>query len=286
MLQLNLPKVNFMDNSLYQYYVQNGHLVDRRYFLPSAAESTVVVYEVLRLMEGVPLFLDSHLHRLEQSARLVGRMMNWSPDEIIESIRRLIDANDVRDGNIKILVQWEDGGKGDLYLCFIPHAYPPEADYARGVAVALLEAERETPNAKVQNLRIREQADAIIRREGVYEVLYVDHEGFITEGSRSNIFMISGEMVITPPARSVLMGITRQEVLNVCNRLGIPVSEERIHRKELASIDGVFLTGTSPGVLPVSRVDTFTFPAGHPLITRIREGYLKRVQQQLDMVDQ
>lgn len=270
-----------MNDALYQYYVQNGHLVDRRYFLPTVAESTVAVYEVIRLVEGVPLFLEGHLHRLSQSARLVGRGMLWTTEEIIEDIRRLQEGTGVHTGNIKILLQWEDGGKGDLCLCFIPHSYPTDEDYARGVRVALLEAERDNPNAKIQNLRVRERADEMIRTQGVYEVLLLDHKGFITEGSRSNVFMITGEMVITPPAKTVLMGITRQEVLNVCNREGIPVSEERIHRRELPTLDGVFLSGTSPGVLPVSRIGDYSFPPDHPLITRIRKGYLQRVQEHL-----
>lgn len=245
--------------------------------MPAPEQKQARVYEVFRMMQGVPLFAELHLERLQHSACLAGRKGALPIAEINRSLGALADANGVFEGNIKLLLGWDSPqGPVEWAVCFIPHRYPSEADYAGGVSLAILEAERLNPNAKVLDVPLRERADEIIRSKGVYEVLMVNPEGFITEGSRSNCFFVRGDAIVTPPALQVLPGVTRAMVLDICREAGLPLAEQLVGRNELEAIEAVFLTGTSPGVLPVSRIENRDYPAGHPWVRLIGAAYREK----------
>ena len=116
----------------------------------------------------------------------------------------------------------------ELFIFFIPYLYPAPDMYRVGVEILSLNEVRNQPNAKITNLSLRTLADKIISDKNVYEVLLVNQEGFITEGSRSNIFFIKDKVVFTPPTSIVLPGITREKVLEICNNLGIETHREMI----------------------------------------------------------
>lgn len=233
-------------------------------------------------MRGVPLFAEAHMERLRRSAQLAGRTGPVPLEEMIRGLKALADANGVYDGNIKLLMSWADPrGPAEWAACFIPHKYPTREDYAGGVSLALMEAERFNPNAKVVNTPLRERADHTIQAKGVYEVLMIDREGFIAEGSRSNCFFVRSGRLATPPVQQVLPGITRAHVIDICRELELTVREQPAHITELSTMDAVFITGTSPGVLPVSRIEANSFPADHPLVSAIGAAYEQRVQEYL-----
>jgi len=250
--------------------------------MPAPGPQQAWVYEVFRMMKGVPLFAEAHLERLQHSTRLAGRKGALPITEINNSLGALADANSVFEGNIKLLLGWNSPqGSVEWAVCFIPHRYPSEADYARGVSLAILEAERLNPNAKVLDAALRKRADEIISSEGVYEVLMVNAKGFITEGSRSNCFFVRSDAIVTPPALQVLPGVTRAMVLDICREAGLPVAEQLVGRNELEAIEAVFLTGTSPGVLPVSHIENRDYPAGHPWVRLIGDAYRGKVNAYL-----
>ncbi len=242
------------------------------------------VYEVLRLVGGIPLFAGAHLKRLQQSAQMAS-LQGFLPESgIIGGIRELADANGVYEGNVRLVVGGARGGDmADWAVCFIPHRYPLADDYLHGVDLALMEAERANPHAKTLNISLRARADALIRDTGVYEVLLLNPDGYVTEGSRSNCFFVNGATVHTPPLQQVLPGVTRAEVLAICKEEGFPVVEKPIHTGELAQMDAAFITGTSPGVLPVRRIGSHAFAVGNTLTDRIRKAYEQRVQDYLDL---
>lgn len=266
-----------METPLHKVFLQNGQIrLLSDFSIPHARLS---VYEVIRLMGRVPLFLEDHLERWRRSAELMGEKMAFAPGRLLISIHQLVNVNEVADGNIKLIYNWKkDETKGDCYAWFIPHRYPTDEENLQGIGVGLLHAERENPTAKVDHTRVRNQADAMIHAKGVYEVLLVDRNGYITEGSRSNCFMIRKGELLTPPSQAVLSGITRQKVLALCEELGFAVKEELVHEDDLDSVEALFLTGTSPGVLPIARIDQRSFQIEHPIIHSIREVYQKMVE--------
>lgn len=268
-----------MKSAIHTYYIHNGQPVDRRYFLCDTSEGTDSVYEVIRLVEGVPLFLEDHFFRMERSAHLVGRTLYWTMADIEHSIRRLAESNRVLLGNVKLMVQWDEEDKGEMFACFIPHRYPTREELSEGVAVSFLEAHRDNPNAKVQNASLREQADRLMAERKVYEVLLTDTSGNISEGSRSNFFLINNGELITAPLASVLPGITRGKVLEIAYARGIPVRQRPIHRHELQEVQAAFLTGTSPGVLPIARMDDFALSVDLPLLRQLQTAFQAMVRR-------
>lgn len=101
----------------------------------------------------------------------------------------------------------------------------------------------------------------------------INRNGYITEGSRSNIFFIKDKTIYTTPAGLVLPGITRQKVLNICKSIGHNVIEKMIHYKELKNFESLFLTGTTRKILPVRSVDEMVFSAENKLMQRISDEY-------------
>ena len=79
--------------------------------------------------------------------------------------------------------------------------------------------ERENPNAKIINLSFREKVNKKIREKNAYEAILVDRKGYITEGSKSNIFMIKDNMLLTSPVKAVLPGVTRGEIIDIAEEV-------------------------------------------------------------------
>jgi branched-chain amino acid aminotransferase len=107
----------------------------------------------------------------------------------------------------------------------------------------------------------------------LYEVLLVDRHGRITEGSRSNVFFVKGNRFYTAPASQVLGGVTRKKVLQCLHGLGFTVIVEAVSAIEIGSFEAVFLTGTSPGVLPVNYIDAVYFKTDNPSVRQLMAQY-------------
>jgi len=245
-----------------EYFSLNGELQACEQFV--ASENDGGVYEVLRVLEGVPLFMEDHLERFYHSAEIAGMRIPFNEQQIATFLNNLIQANKVSEGNILMSC------KQNLKAFFITHNYPTNQMYTTGVELGLLHAERQNPNAKVFQTEVRTRANEMISSEGFYEVLLVDHDHFITEGSRSNVFFIRKNSLITPPAGKVLLGITRQKTILCCaNLLSIPCREEAISVSDLNQLDSVFVTGTSPKILPVNKIENTSFDVNNSLLRQL-----------------
>jgi branched-chain amino acid aminotransferase len=240
------------------------------------------VYEVIRLIDDCPLFFDDHIERLAQSCRIVGMQFHQDPAVIRKRIGKLSDTCNCHNGNLKIVYgEPETGSRPVLLIAFIPHFFPGPDRYETGVPVTLLPMERTTPNAKLAKEKPRTLHDLIDFEHGYYEVLMVNSDNVVTEGSRSNVFFIKKTTVFTSPLEDVLPGITRKKVLQIIDTLHIEVQFERIKQDRLAEFDSIFLTGTSPGVLPVRSVNELVFTVNHPLLLNIMKHYRQMIRDSL-----
>ncbi|MBK5240367.1 aminotransferase class IV [Clostridium sp.] len=240
------------------------------------------LYEVIRVSDGIPVFLMEHLDRLENSANIMRYSLHITRDEIIDGIIKLIDKNSAQNENLKLIINYDprDEKSGNntfserFLAYFIPHDYPSLEQYEEGVKTITYQVERENPNAKVINNKFREKVDQKIKSGKVYEAILVDNHGFITEGSKSNIFMIKGSTVVTSKGLKVLPGITRQFIIKVCKNLNIDFREDDIHESHLKGLTGLFISGTSPKVLPIKSVDEFSFNSSkNSIINSIMVGF-------------
>lgn len=238
------------------------------------------VYEVFRVMDGCALFLEDHFNRLLSSVKVSGTDFKMNFQEFEQCVHELCKINNQSFGNIKFVLSG-DNMESRWYFTFIPHSYPSESEYGKGVATGLLYAEREQPNAKIIQQTVREKANQMMAEKKLYEVLLVDRNGLITEGSRSNVFFVKGDVFYTAPTAMVLAGVTRMKVLECLDELKFTVVEQAVASAEIEQYDAVFLTGTSPKVLPVNRIDDHVFNAGNPMVEQLRIKYNSVIESYL-----
>ena len=236
------------------------------------------VYEVIRVIDGVALFLEDHFKRLINSFENQGVSFEFRFQEFKQKITDLTILNQVSEGNIKFVYPLNKS-EFQWFFAFITHSYPTSDEYQTGVSTGLLVTERENPNAKITQNSVRESANRKMNDDKLYEVLLVNRDGMITEGSRSNVFFVRNDVFYTAPASMVLVGVTRQKVLECLKVLGFILLEEAINASEISQYDGAFLTGTSPGVLPVRSIGDQIFPVQLSSVKKLMENYNNMIAQ-------
>jgi branched-chain amino acid aminotransferase len=113
---------------------------------------------------------------------------------------------------------------------------------------------------------------------GFAEGIALDDRGYVSEGSGENIFLVNGDMLLTPPlSSSILPGITRDSVIQICHELGITVKERTVQRAALYVADEVFFSGTAAEITPIRSVDRITVGTGErgPITTRIQKAFFE-----------
>lgn len=253
-----------------KYYIYNGQYKETEQMRNNIEFEGKCIYEVLRVVERVPLFLERHLWRLENSSKLGKIKLDYSGSEIKSFIDELIKVNDAENENIKMVF----GEKGEFLIYIVSHKYPSDEDYKHGVKTIMYHGERNNPNAKIINRDLREKVDILLKEHDAYEAILVDNNGFITEGSKSNIFLVKGKNVYTSPLTEVLPGITRQVIIELCKENDIDFIEDKISYKNIAEYDALFITGTSPKVLPIKIVDNVEFTSyANNIVLEVMKAY-------------
>jgi len=246
-------------SAYHQLFLRNGEVKKSHEYDHTILNHGLSIYEVMRIIDGKALFFKEHYERLINSAQMLSFDLWIDKNEIIRQMDELASINKVLNGNIEIIYNIaEDGAK--TFLClFIEDHYPTPEMLKNGVPSELYYGERENPNAKIVNLDLRQRTNKQITEEKLYEVLLVDRNGYITEGSRSNVFFIKGETVYTTPVSEVLPGITRLKVFQMCEKNNIPLKEIPIKADDIGNYEAAFYTGTSPNVLPISRIGNINY---------------------------
>ena len=267
-----------------EFYIQNGDIkitndedIFNRIDKPP-------IYEVIRVIKGVPLFLEEHLDRMFHTAKITGYELNRDEKEIRNDIKDLILKNNVEELNIKLLSS-EVEGIGKVFLAYcISSFYPPQEYYEDGIKTILFNYERQNPNAKVLFTSFKEEVTKELKEKDAFEALLVGKSGYIPEGSRSNMFFVKENKIYTAPESEVLLGVTRKQIFEVCEELEIEIIETSIHRDEIENIDGAFMSGTSVNVLPISTIDNLKINSmKNESIIKINKVYSKKVSDYIDL---
>ncbi|MBC2709601.1 MAG: aminotransferase class IV [Desulfosarcina sp.] len=227
------------------------------------------VFDLLRTYDGKPYFLDSHIDRLETSARKIGLTLPWSHGEITNVVKQTLSKNDIPEANIRIVVTggsstdfMTPSGSPRLLVLVSPIPRLPDHWYTKGVKIISWEVERPIPGAKSIDYISASMALKKAAGQGAIEALYIDRNGMALECTTSNIFAFIDDKLVTP-GRSILSGVTRKVVLELAQGL-FPIDIRDISRTELLTADEVFITGTSKGMVPVIQVDDGVISNGRP----------------------
>lgn len=256
-------------------------------------EEPIIIYEVVRVYgdeykkEGLNkkphemvLFLKEHIKRMENSFNKINEKFPMTYEQIKEELDKIIKEKENKTGNIKLCYNLS---KKEFSAFYIPHYYPNEDMYIKGVKVVFYKAERENPTAKIIHEDLRKAANEKMKNTNSFEVILVDHNGYITEGSKSNIFMIKDNTLITSPTDSVLPGITRMKIIEVAKSLNIPFKEEKINYKDINTLDAMFISGTSPKVLPISLIEDIKLDVNNSVMKEIMKGYDEAIKNDLNL---
>ena len=260
-----------------KYFLLNEDLIDVKYFEEDKIFQGKNLYEVIKVKEGVPLFYEKHIERLHNSAKLTN-LQPWISDSYIkEGLKKLIEANEVEQGSLKFLLNFD---KKSFLAFFEENNFPTEIQYEEGVAAALYHRERVNPNAKVLNAEFRKDLDKFIKEKNIFEAILVDRNEDITEGSKSNVFVIKDEKVITTPVKAVLPGTTRSTILEICKEENIELIEKKLYYKEIENIEGMFISSTPFDILPIKNIDEINLAsADNKVIITIMNAYRNKIKE-------
>ncbi len=254
--------------------LRNDIVIEDRNFSDKIFEQGFSIYEVIRIFNGRPIFLQDNLNRLSNSIKKSNIKLDILNLYIPDKLRRFITLKHIREGNLKYVLHMTDNNTViNEYIYQIPHNYPTEKDYRNGVDTMTYHAVRKNPEIKYINSELRTIADGLIKENGVYEVLLTDDEGYITEGSRSNLFFIKGEILYTASTHYVLPGTSRKRILGICKENQVEVVEERVACTHINEYNAAFITGTSPLILPLRKIDQIAFDPQNQLLRMLMTYY-------------
>lgn len=261
-------------------FILNGELHLSESFYDTMIYEGDSIYEVIRLMKGRPVFFYDHMERLALSAAIQKKQMLADVQTLRKAIIKLSQSENAGDTNLKIVFNYNEGS--DNFLVYlIDSVYPTNEQYETGVKGILYFAERKNPEAKMINHKLRSSIYHKLILEGAYEALLVNENKCITEGSRSNIFFVKNDTLVTAPDNVILNGITRKHILNICTENDIRVIFKCVSLEELPEYDAVLMTGTSPMVLPFYCIDNILFKVKLPVVDTLRFLYKERAENSL-----
>ncbi len=263
-------------------FILDGTLQPAEMFDKSLVYEGDSIYEVLRMVKGNPIFFSDHMERLVTSAKLQKKEILADESTLRKDIISLARSDKKRETNLKIVFNYKSG-KTNYLLYFIEPSYPTETQYQKGVKGILFFAERKNPESKVIDHKLRSSIYHRLISESSYEAILVNENNLITEGSRSNIFFLKGKDLVTAPDNVILNGITRKHILEICTENKISVEFKCVKTSEIPEYDAIFMTGTSPIVLPFYCIENNFFRVKQQLIEKLRALYLKKAEESVSM---
>ena len=247
------------------------------------------IYEVIRVYDGKPFRLEDHFDRLEMSAKAIELDL---PDleKLKADAMELLRLNGSREASLYIQVT-----RGPAVR---KHEFPAEAqptvvmmarevtgypqEYRRNGVKAITVPDDRWAKCYIKSVSLLPNvlAKEKAKRAGAYEAIFI-RDGFLMEGSHSNVFVVESGVLKTPPLTNyILAGVTRQVVLEIANDLGVPWFEESIPLDRLLKADEVFFTGTVTEIMPVVSIDGKVIGSGvpGPLAMKLHEAFVKVVK--------
>jgi len=253
------------------------------------------VFETLRAYHGRIFRLDEHLKRLKESARGLEISLPQTLPVLRRHLEETLLVNHLKNALLRICISRGYGPIGlDPALCrkptfvIIPRVfkgYNPR-QYHHGLKVSIVSVRRTPPPALDPQIKSANFLNNILakiqaKRNHADEGLMLGVNGYLTEGSTSNFFIVSRGQLYTPGVdQGILMGITRRFVIDLARQADIPVKETRLLPSDLYKADECFLTNTSMEIMPITKAEGFTIGDGKPgPVTRLlREAYQEQVR--------
>lgn len=269
-------------------------------FLTSGFHYGIAVFEGIRAYRGdhgLAVFrLRDHMERFDASSRILGfRELPYSVDEMVDVVAETVRVQEFDDCYIRPLLWLADGGWNLTLDTGKPHVavtvwqdsvYLGQKSPKQGLRACVSSFVRHHPNAMMTKAKVSGNyvnsvmAKTDAHRQGFDEAILLDPEGYVTECTGANLFLVRGGRVVTPPGDAILEGITRSSVTTLAKDLGYDVRESRLSRDHLYIADEVFVCGTAAEVVSIAEIDGRRIGKGGtgPVTARIQAAYQEAVR--------
>jgi branched-chain amino acid aminotransferase len=254
------------------------------------------VFEGIRIYNRKVFKLTEHIERLYHSAKAILLDIPMQQAEMEQAVQETVSINAKVDGYIRLIVTRGEGALGlDPAPCEKPSViiiagdiqlYPQEY-YEKGIAIITaatrrVPADSLDPRIKSLNYLNNIMAKVEAKQAGCLEAVMLNHEGYVSECTADNIFIISRGTLLTPaPHYGALDGITRASVIEISQSCGIPQRDTALTRYDLYTADECFMTGTGAEIMPVTKIDGRPVGDGKPgsMTKRFIDGFRNLVLQ-------
>jgi len=250
------------------------------------------VFEGIRCYNGNIFKLEEHIDRLYDSAEAISLQIQLGRDQLKDAILSTLKANNLKDSYIRLVVTRGVGKLGlDPFNCETPQLviitdtiqlYPKEL-YEKGLDAIIVQTIRNhskalNPTIKSMNYLNNILAKIECLRAGAAEGIMLNTDGYVAECTGDNIFIVKDNEIFTPPVSAgILIGITRNVVIELAKEANITVKEEQLTEDDLYNADECFLTGTAAEIIPVANIDGRKIATGKP--GKITLSLLKKYQK-------
>jgi branched-chain amino acid aminotransferase len=279
----------------------NGELKPRGEAVVSVFDSGFMlgdgVWEGLRVHEGRLAFLDRHLDRLFEGARALAMDIGVSREELWKRLYDTLDANEMSEGvHVRLMVTrgvrstpYQDPRVvvGAPTIVIIPeYKEPPEGVHERGLTLFTVHVRRGDPAVQDQKINSHSKLNCILAsiqatQAGADEALMLDPHGFVATCNSTHFFIVRNGEVWTSSGKYCLGGITRGVVLEIAREAGIPAVEKDFSLTDVYGADEAFVTGTFAGIVPVREVDGRRLTCRGPMVERLQQLYVDRVEREV-----
>lgn len=277
------PRIAYVNGRYVPYRDAQVHIDDRGYTFADG------VYEVVLIVGSKLVDEAPHLDRLDRSLGELNMAPPMSRRALQFVLREVIRRNAVTDGLVYLQMSRgvsprDHAFPADPKTQFVSWAKPmapqPPSFSEEGVkAITMPDIRWERCDIKSTGLLANVMAKQAAREAGAYEAWFIDAEGFVTEGSSTNVWIITpaGELVTRATDAGILAGVTRRTVVNLAREEGLRFVERRFSLAEAKAAREAFVTSASSLVLPVTQIDDQVIGNGKPgsITSRLRVRYLE-----------
>jgi branched-chain amino acid aminotransferase len=251
------------------------------------------VFEGIRVYNGVIFRFQEHLERLYSSAKSIKLQIPLSPEDMTKAVVETLKRNGLRDAYIRLVVTRGPGDLGvDPRKCRKPsliiitqYADPYFGAMAKqsGISVIISSVRRDAVDATTHEIKSLNYLNSVLAKleavdAGADDALMLDRNGFVSEATTSNIFIVKYGEIFTPPnTAGILPGVTRRRIIRLARELDYKVVEKGLTPFDVTNADEAFLTGTLSEVVPLVKVRGIEIGDGKvgPITRRIMEAFVK-----------
>jgi len=228
------------------------------------------IFEGIRIYNGKIFKLKEHLERLYKSAKAIMLTVPLSFKELEKAVQDTVHINKKENGYIRLVITRGNGTLGidptncknaTVIIIVDDIQLYPKKHYQKGIKIITASVRRISPDSldpRIKSLNYLNNIMAKMEAEnaGCLEAVMLNKEGFVAECTGDNIFIVKNKCLLTPSgSKGALDGITKNTVMHVSKKIGLPAQESELTQYDLYTADECFLTGTGAEIIPVIQID-------------------------------